>query len=315
MIQKKIIGRLGNQFFQYATIRAYMIRFNIEDEIGFNFDLVGDGKNGYGDSLNLYNIKNYKVIKNLNYKFFQKIIILFIKSIEKIINLFFYKNKREYYIYIFENYIQKFINKYGVFWVMNGYVELSECKYNKDNLIFHGFFESSKYFDNIKGILIKEFTPKEKISKDAQELLQKLIKGNYTCISIRRGDFVSNEKFKKIHFICDEEYFYKAMSVAENNNINLKYFVCSDDIEWVKSNIKFPEKSLFETGNSTLSEKIVLMSNCKNYIISNSTFSWWTQYLSNNENKIVIAPKIWRNFDYTLNTRHNDILQDEWILI
>lgn len=315
MIQKQMIGRLGNQFFQYATIRAYMEKYGIKDKLYFNFDLCrnGDGV-GFDDALKNFNVLSYSEINKIKYTFDQKILVFFIKAIEKIIVNTCGSQKKEYYLFQFEKKIQKFINYYGIFWVRNGYIPFSECKRNKNNLIFYGFFESPKYFDDIKDILRIEFSPKTAISESNIKLGKKLFDEGYTCISIRRGDFVTNEKFKNIHFICDNTYFYGAMELLKEKVKKCKYFVCSDDVEWCEKNIKFNGETIFENKNNTLVDKIFLMTKCKNFIISNSTFSWWVQYLSEEKN-VVIAPSMWRKNDYTLDKFKNDIYEDKWLIL
>ena len=60
----------------------------------------------------------------------------------------------------------------------------------------------------------------------------------------------------------------------------------------------------------TETEEMMLMSECNNNIIANSTFSWWAAYLNKNPNKIVIAPKQW-TAQKTANQL--DILPKSWI--
>ena len=316
MIQKMIIGRIGNQLFQYSTIRSYMIKYGINQELCFNFDLVGsDSNNGYCDSLSLLNTLPYKTTKKIKTTFSQKIIIFFIKAIEKIIDTAKGKS-REKRIYNFEKRIQKFINKFGIFWVRYGFIPLGPCKYNKDNLIFHGFFESEKFFKENFDLFKDELKLTTKISQEDKKLAKTLKDNNYTCISIRKGDFITNPVFAKKHYICNPEYFYRAINKHEELVSETNYYICSDDIEWCKKNLKIKAKNIiFEKPTNTLEEKIYLMTNCRNYIMSNSTFSWWTMYLSNSDNKIVIAPKKWRINDYTLDKTLNDIYQNNWVLV
>lgn len=98
-------------------------------------------------------------------------------------------------------------------------------------------------------------------------------------MSIRRGDFETNKKNKKIHSICNKEYFEKA--IEKMNEILFKkgktptYILFSDDIEWAKKNINTIFPIFSEDGNDPVWEKLRMMNSCKHFILSNSTFSWW----------------------------------------
>ncbi len=93
-----------------------------------------------------------------------------------------------------------------------------------------------------------------------------------------------------------------------------QFFIFSDDPQWCKENIhikKYPFKVIgHEYDGEKYQNKFKLMTQCKHFIIANSTFSWWAAWLSKNSTKIIIAPKRWFQNPQNNNTK---IVPESWI--
>lgn len=178
----------------------------------------------------------------------------------------------------------------------------------KENIQLEGYFQSEKYFINNKEKIINLFSVDEnnlvflsKILDNIRDNTNKKI----SSIHIRRGDYLH---FPNFHPFIGIDYINQSMKLFKDN----LFLVFSDDIEWCKENIKnnfvyYIEEKLEDY------QEMWLMSLCDNHIISNSSFSWWGSYLNKNENKQIIAPKIW--FGNGLNHDTKDIYTDKMIKI
>lgn len=170
---------------------------------------------------------------------------------------------------------------------------------------FLGFFQSYKYFEHCEEKIRELFQFNEQI-KDTINNKYKTLPSNTCGIHIRRGDYIGNAW----HEVCNLQYYNDATKEMKNRtNIDL-FCVFSDDILWCKENLK-DENFLFVEENSDI-EDLYLMTQCKNHIISNSSFSWWGSWLSSNQDKIVISPKKWFNDE---NREVKDLLPENWIKI
>lgn len=306
MAQKEMHGRLGNQFFQYAAIRGILNKMNSEELIKLNFSKRIYVKN-FKNDLEQFCIKNYEEIDKMKPSFLQNIILNCMKGSERILKLFIKSKDTEQIIYKYEKKMAKFLTKFGIYFMRQGYYDFqrSNCK----DKIFVGQFESSKYFNHIRKELLEEFTPKhEKLEKNLP-IYDEIEKSESVCVTIRRGDYLNTEN-KNEFYVCTPEYFNKAIDMMKQKIKNAKFFIFSDDIKWVKENMNLPKDSIFETGQDPVWEKLRMMYSCKHFIISNSTFSWWAQYLSRNEEKVVIAPSKWRNKGLW-----KDIYEENWNII
>lgn len=160
------------------------------------------------------------------------------------------------------------------------------------------FYQSERYFADIKEIILKEFTLKKPLTQKAEEFIN-TIKNTPGSVSIhiRRGDYAYNKKTNTHHGLCDLEYYYRAIEYVKSKVENPIFLIFSDDIDWAKNNLKIDRVTFVSNPEMKEYEEMIIMSNCLHNIIANSTFSWWAAYLNQNTDKIVISPKQWTNKD------------------
>ena len=130
---------------------------------------------------------------------------------------------------------------------------------------------------------------------------------NSVSIHVRRGDYLKHKNLQT-HGLCSLDYYKKAIDYLLDQKSNLNFFVFSDDLEWCKNNFDFVQNIFYCEGSPI--EDFILMSSCKYNIIANSSFSWWSAFLNQNQNKIIIYPNNWFvNNDLKIYT------PEDWIMI
>lgn len=155
-----------------------------------------------------------------------------------------------------------------------------------------GYFNSYKYFDAIRNILIDEYVPKTEISVHGREFLNLIESTNSVSIHIRRGDYVNDPGvYKCVEGIITDRYYDNAVKDIASKVAFPHFFVFSNEMSWVKENFRIPHPVTLVDINSAQRgfEDLWLMSRCKHNITAGgSTFSWWAAYLNRNECKIVV---------------------------
>lgn len=182
------------------------------------------------------------------------------------------------------------------------YVEVEP--YIDEPTLFNGYYQSEKNFKEHASLIKNLFSPTEEFTQQMYLEFPELLTHNITCINVRRGDYLLNSG---THPVITTEFINEAVKYIPNTDC---YFILSDDLEWCKANISLPNSKYIEYSTW---KALWLMSLCKNFIISNSSFSWWAAYLSNHSDKIVVAPKTWCGPGGPQDSQ--DVFCDDWIVL
>lgn len=301
-------GRLGNQFFRYAFARQLQ-EYNPTETVIYNFDGLlrhhqHDG-DGFENSLRWFCTKGSELQDAVNYSIPQYIV-------KKIYNRFYPRGKSFLTRNKYERKWLPLLKVFGLYFLSLGYTSFPLKKpWWIKSLIVDGSFECVHYFEEIDDKIRAEFQPKEPSLKVNHQLLKVISKTESVAISIRRGDFVDDINVRGVYNVCNKSYYYRAINEIKRRVKNPVFVFFSNDISWVKENIQIDDYSCYyESGDDPVWETMRLMSSCKHFVISNSTFHWWAQYLCTNPNKVVIAPSRWYNDKFV-----SSLYQKNWTLI
>lgn len=300
MIYLRLDGRIGNQLFMYAFARS------ISKKRGDELIIVDDKeaiKRGYQNSLMDYELENVQYVHNhkmlFNSSFIKQNIIFFLYRVLRKKMSF---NRR----FALEKKYQKFFNANGLILCENGYLEYDVP--NTKNIFINGYFQTDKYFQDVREEIIAKFTVDNATMESYYPDVVEIKKRNSVCISIKVQHNVGNSMYD----VCNDGYWQKAIEYIYKNVDNPLFFICSDNVEYVKSNLidctKFDV--IYQDLNIPVNISLSIMGQCKHFVIGNTTFGWWAQYLCNYENKIVVAPSKWMKIDMPIG-----IYQGNWHLV
>ena len=192
--------------------------------------------------------------------------------------------------------------------------KIEELYYHKRELIlvhpyysFTGFFQATCFFPE-KHILLKAFSlRRELICEPLLKLLHLAEKKECLAVSIRRGDFL--EAAGSSMGACSNDYYLNAIALVQNKRDIDCIFVFSDDIGYCRELLASIDCQVIYVEGFTPTKSLYLMSQCKHFVVANSTFSWWGAWLSEYKNRLVIAPDPW-NDNYAVST---DLFPSDWI--
>ena len=257
--------RLANQMFQYAAVKG------IAKNRGFIYCIPPSGFKDINDEWTEHQLFNTFHLKNLN-----DLQIQFIDT--------------------------------------NVHPYVSEKHYHFDEDLFNtcpewaslvGFFQSEKYFLNVRDELLEDFTFKDGLDGIAQDAIKDI--DNPIALHVRRTDYAKYAH----HPIQPLSYYEEALKQFDDDR---NVIIFSDDPKWCH------EQSLFSDDRFLISENdhlldLAMMRLCSDFIIANSSFSWWGAWMSTNQNKKVIAPKQWFGSPLKEQNDTKDLYCPDWILI
>lgn len=301
MIYLILDGRIGNQLFMYSYARKLALA-NPDQRIIIDDSAVL--KRGYENLLPEYPLGN-----DIEYvhdrKFLASGPLVGRYAVYTLYRLF-RKPLGFRQRYRLEKACKPLFEKLGTYFCENGYLDFSEKI--PSNVLLSGYFQSDKYFKGIDKELRASFSLEGDERIENYPNIDLIRDRNSVCVSIKVQHNVGNS----IYDVCNDGYWQKAVDYVIGKVDDPLFFICSDNVDYVKEHLIDTERyeAVFQSKDCAVCESLAVMGMCKHFIIGNTTFGWWAQYLNPHEDKIVVAPSKWMSIDMPI-----DIYQDNWHLI
>ena len=148
-----------------------------------------------------------------------------------------------------------------------------------------------------------------KLNKHNQELQDAIQNSCSVALHVRRGDYLLPQYAPRYAGVCTEDYYERAIETCRERLSDIRYFVFSDDVAWVRQHLPLQDATYVDWNHGDDSVfDMYLMSHAQANIIANSSFSYWAARLNRRTN-LVIYPARWYNHPFCA----PDIFPNNWI--
>jgi hypothetical protein len=279
MVVSKIFGGLGNQLFCYAAARSLAIK------TGSNLYLdlySGFRKDFYKrtPAIQLFNVQYAPASRMARFQYPGGV------KVSGALRTLSRHSRAIHRHYYFEHDYSRYDE---------GLLKLSA----KPFVYLDGYWQCERYFFDIADVIQREFTFVGEHDAENREWAARIGEVNAVALHARRLHGVPNQKSAQPKAgirSLSLEYYLNAMHEISQEVNNAHFFCFSDYPEWFKENLRTDYAVTFvshnQYGADRTHEDFWLMSQCKHFIISNSTFSWWAAWLSTNSSKTVMSPDL-----------------------
>ncbi len=270
------MGGLGNQLFQYAAARALSLRLGADLRLDLSY--LGRVETGTTRHFELHHFRHAgSQLKGFEYLRFgsQAKASLLQRAASRVV-----RSMQPFAAY-----------------------EEPTIEYDKDfctlddDTVLSGRFQSYRYFEDKREVLIDDLQPKYELTSACSKLCSRAASENSVALHVRRTDYMSNEAYRNVIQALPLDYYERALArTSQEIGLDAKYYVISDDITWCRTQSAFACCDVFVDLSDSPAphiEEFQVLRSCRSFIISNSTFAWWGAWLGQHPNKFVVAPAQW----------------------
>ena len=273
-------GGLGNQLFQYSFGKFLEKKFKFKIIFDNRYFTTVDKNLKWQEKfrLNFFNINTKKFTNNtskIHFKYFARFRHLFGKI---------------YFLNFFKFFLRIKCNKI--------FIDLSPTNYDfyiknlTINSIYIGHWETKYFADKISYQIKKDLTQNKKNYGKLNKYIKKI---NSKIVMVHFSDTSHWTDYEKI----DDNFYRNGIKIIKKKlKNNIHFHIFSKNYSYAKK----MAKKIFDNNDNLLfmskenlkdHEEFYLMRQYENFIVPNSTFSWWAAYLSEKKSKLIIIPKKW----------------------
>jgi len=158
-----------------------------------------------------------------------------------------------------------------------------------------GLWQSEKYFKDVEDLVRQDLRIRPPQDDENLAMAETIRSCKGICVHVRFFDSPDADGCAETYNV-GKHYYARARAEITSQLDNLHFFIFSDNPDVARRQLRLPESIATSVsqnrGDETAYADLWLMTQCKHFIISNSTFSWWAAWLAENKDKIVIAPDI-----------------------